>query len=234
MVDYVLAKEGDIAAVIAEPMRAVPIVPPPGYWKSVRAACHRHGALLIFDEIPTGLGKTGRMFAFEHDDVIPDIVTLGKALGGGILPIAAVIARHDLDIAGDFAIGHYTHEKNPVTARAALTTLDIIADENLYERAAELGKFAIDRLGDLIGHHPNVGEIRGRGLMFGVDLVVDRGTREPANVLAEKVYYRCLENGLSFKISAGSVLTLSPPLTISRSDLERALSIVAQALSDMS
>ena len=234
MVDYVLAKEGDIAAVIAEPMRAVPIVPPPGYWKSVRAACHRHGALLIFDEIPTGLGKTGRMFAFEHDDVIPDIVTLGKALGGGIMPIAAVIARHDLDVAGDFAIGHYTHEKNPVTARAALTTLDIIADENLYERAAELGKFAIDRLGDLIGHHPNVGEIRGRGLMFGVDLVVDRGTREPANVLAEKVYYRCLENGLSFKISAGSVLTLSPPLTISRSDLERALSIVAQALSDMS
>ena len=234
MVDYVLAKEGDIAAVIAEPMRAVPIVPPPGYWKSVRAACHRHGALLIFDEIPTGLGKTGRMFAFEHDDVIPDIVTLGKALGGGIMPIAAVIARHDLDVAGDFAIGHYTHEKNPVTARAALTTLDIIADENLYERAAELGTYAIDRLSDLIGHHPNVGKISGRGLMIGVDLVVDRDSREPATELAEKVYYRCLENGLSFKISAGSVLTLSPPLTISRSDLERALSIVAQALSDMS
>ena len=234
MVDYVLAKEGDIAAVIAEPMRAVPIVPPPGYWKSVRAACHRHGALLIFDEIPTGLGKTGRMFAFEHDDVIPDIVTLGKALGGGIMPIAAVIARHDLDVAGDFAIGHYTHEKNPVTARAALTTLDIIADENLYERAAELGTYAIDRLSDLIGHHPNVGKISGRGLMIGVDLVMDRDNREPATELAEKVYYRCLENGLSFKISAGSVLTLSPPLTISRSDLERALSIVAQALADMS
>ena len=234
MVDYVLAKEGDIAAVIAEPMRAVPIVPPPGYWKSVRAACHRHGALLIFDEIPTGLGKTGRMFAFEHDDVIPDIVTLGKALGGGIMPIAAVIARHDLDVAGDFAIGHYTHEKNPVTARAALTTLDIIADENLYERAAELGTYAIDRLSDLIGHHPNVGKISGRGLMIGVDLVVDHDNREPAIELAEKVYYRCLENGLSFKISAGSVLTLSPPLTISRSDLERALSIVAQALADMS
>jgi 4-aminobutyrate aminotransferase len=234
MVDYVLAKEGDIAAVIAEPMRAVPIVPPPGYWKSVRAACHRHGALLIFDEIPTGLGKTGRMFAFEHDDVIPDIVTLGKALGGGIMPIAAVIARHDLDVAGDFAIGHYTHEKNPVTARAALTTLDIIADENLYERAAELGTYAIDRLSDLIGHHPNVGKISGRGLMIGVDLVVGRDNREPATELAEKVYYCCLENGLSFKISAGSVLTLSPPLTISRSDLERALSIVAQALADMS
>ena len=96
MVEFVLEREGDVAAVIAEPMRAVPIVPPPGYWKAVREACNRHGALLIMDEIPTGLGKTGEMFAFEHDDIIPDIVTLGKSLGGGILPIAAVIARNDL------------------------------------------------------------------------------------------------------------------------------------------
>ncbi|MGA1179781.1 MAG: aspartate aminotransferase family protein, partial [Marivivens sp.] len=109
MVDYVLGREGDVAAVIAEPMRAVPVVPPAGYWRAVQEACYRHGALLIMDEIPTGLGKTGRMFAFEHDGITPDIVTLGKALGGGILPIAAVIAREDLNIAGDFAIGHYTH-----------------------------------------------------------------------------------------------------------------------------
>ncbi len=92
MVDYVLAREGDIAAVIAEPMRAVPYVAPPGFWARVREACDRHGALLIFDEIPTGLGKTGRMFASEHEGVTPDITVLGKALGGGILPIAAVIA----------------------------------------------------------------------------------------------------------------------------------------------
>ncbi|RMF40907.1 MAG: aminotransferase class III-fold pyridoxal phosphate-dependent enzyme, partial [Alphaproteobacteria bacterium] len=97
MVEYVLEREGDIAAVIAEPMRAVPYVPPPGFWARVRAACDRHGTLLILDEIPTGLGKTGRMFAFEHDGVQPDIVTLGKALGGGVLPIAAVVARRDLD-----------------------------------------------------------------------------------------------------------------------------------------
>jgi len=126
MVDYVLGREGDVAAVIAEPMRAVPVVPPPGYWKAVQEACHRHGALLIMDEIPTGLGKTGEMFAFEHDGIVPDIVTLGKALGGGVLPVAAVVARRDLDVCGDYAIGHYTHEKNPVTARAALTTLQII------------------------------------------------------------------------------------------------------------
>ena len=139
MVDYVLAREGDVAAVIAEPARAIPYLPPAGYWRAVQEACRRHGALLIFDEIPTGLGKTGRMFACEHDGVVPDILVLGKALGGGILPIAAVVARPELDVGGDWAFGHYTHEKNPVTARAALTTIEIIEDEGLVENAARVG-----------------------------------------------------------------------------------------------
>ncbi|AKI00880.1 4-aminobutyrate aminotransferase apoenzyme [Hoeflea sp. IMCC20628] len=230
MVDYVLGREGDVAAVIAEPMRAVPTVPPPGFWKSVREACNRHGALLIMDEIPTGLGKTGRMFAFEHDEVIPDIVTMGKALGGGILPIAAVVARHDLDVCGDFAIGHYTHEKNPVTARAALTTIQIIEDEGLVERSAELGAYALNRLREFAPKSPFVGDVRGRGLMFGVEIVDDRKTRAEGRDRAERIYYRCLEAGLSFKISAGCVLTLSPPLTIARQDLDRALDIVETAI----
>ncbi|MEC9343230.1 MAG: aspartate aminotransferase family protein [Pseudomonadota bacterium] len=230
MIDYVMEKEGDVAAFIGEPMRATPNPPPSGFWKSVRAACDRHGALLIFDEVPTGLGKTGRFFAHEHDDVVPDIVVLGKALGGGVLPIAAVLARADLDVAGDFAIGHYTHEKNPVTARTALTTLDIIEDEGLVERAAELGAHAINRLRAFAGKASAIGDVRGRGLMFGVDLVSDRETRAPARDLAESVFYRCLDAGLSFKISAGSVLTLSPPLTIEREDLDRALCIVEEAI----
>lgn len=230
MVDYVLSREGDVAAVIAEPMRAVPILPPPGFWKAVRAACDRHGALLIFDEIPTGLGKTGRDFAFEHDGVIPDIVTLGKSLGGGVLPIAAVIARRDLDVVGDFAIGHYTHEKNPVTARAALTTLDILRDEGLVERSATLGAHALTRLAERLDGCPIVGDIRGRGLMFGVEIVSDRAARTPDKARAERIYYRCLDAGLSFKISAGAVLTLSPPLVIARTDLDRALDIVSDAI----
>ncbi|MBY8975419.1 aspartate aminotransferase family protein [Rhodobacteraceae bacterium NNCM2] len=230
MVDYVLGREGDVAAVIAEPMRAVPYVPPPGFWRAVRAACDRHGALLILDEIPTGLGKTGRMFAFEHDEIQPDIVTLGKALGGGVLPIAACIVRSDLDVCGDFAIGHYTHEKNPVTARAALTTIEIIEEEGLVARAAELGAHAMARLADSLGDCPIVGDIRGRGLMFGVEIVTERESRAPGNDLAERIYYRCLEAGLSFKISQGCVLTLSPPLTIARGDLDRALGIVEAAI----
>lgn len=230
MIDFVLGRETDVAAVIAEPMRATPVVPPPGFWKAVRAACDRHNALLILDEIPTGLGKTGRMFAFDHDEVIPDIVTLGKALGGGVLPIAAVIARADLDVCGDFAIGHYTHEKNPVTARAALTTLQIIEDEGLVERSATLGAHAMARLQAFAPRSPYIGDVRGRGLMFGVEIVGDRASREPAPDRAERIYYRCLEAGLSFKISAGCVLTLSPPLTISRDDLDRALAIVETAI----
>ena len=232
MVEFALEREGDVAAVIAEPMRAVPVVPPPGFWQAVRAACNRHGALLIMDEIPTGLGKTGRMFAFEHDDVQPDIVTLGKALGGGVLPIAALVARQDLDVAGDFAIGHYTHEKNPVTARAALTTIDIIEEDGLAERSARLGSAALDRLRERLSSCAIVGDIRGRGLMFGIEIVTDRDSRDPGNALAERIYYSCLYAGLSFKISAGCVLTLSPPLTIPETDLNRALDIVETAILD--
>ena len=180
MVEYVLGRETDIAAVIAEPMRAVPYVPPPGFWKAVRDACDRHGALLIMDEIPTGLGKTGRMFAFEHDDIVPDIVTLGKSLGGGILPIAACVVRRDLDVCGDYAIGHYTHEKNPVTCRAALTTLEIIEDEGLVERAATLGNYAMDRLEQSLKNCSIVGDIRGRGLLFGVEIVETGQAKQPA------------------------------------------------------
>ncbi len=230
MVRYVLQKQGDVAAVIAEPMRAVPYVPPPGFWARVRAACDAHGTLLIFDEIPTGLGKTGKFFASDHDGVIPDIIVLGKSLGGGILPIAAAIAHRDLDVAGDFALGHYTHEKNPVTARAALTTIAIIEEEGLVERAAELGQHAMGRMRELMGRSALIGDVRGRGLLFGVEIVADRESRTPGDEVAEQIYYRCLEAGLSFKISQGCVLTLSPPLVISRADLDRALDIVEAAV----
>ena len=232
LIRTVLEKEGDIAAVVAEPMRAVPHVAPPGFWAQVRAACDEHGALLIFDEIPTGLGKTGRLFACEHEGVVPDILVLGKALGGGILPIAATLCRPGLDVAGAFALGHYTHEKNPVTCRAALTTLGIIEEEGLAERARELGALALGRLFEMMDRHPRIGDVRGRGLLMGVELVADRDTREPAAEAAEEVFYRCLERGLSFKVSMGNVLTLSPPLTIERDDLERALDILDRSLGE--
>ncbi len=234
LIRTVLEKEGDVAAVVAEPMRAVPYIAPPGFWRDVRRACDEHGALLIFDEIPTGLGKTGRLFACEHEGVRPDILVLGKALGGGVLPIAATLCRPELDVAGQWALGHYTHEKNPVTCRAALTTLEIIADEGLVARAAELGAHALERLNALMDKHRLIGDVRGRGLLMGVELVADRDSRAPAGEAAEQVFYRALERGLSFKISMGNVLTLGPPLTISRDELDRALDILDESLGGVS
>ena len=231
-IDYVLGKEGDVAAVIAEPMRAVPYLPPPGYWRQVREACDRHGALLIFDEIPNGLGKTGRMFACEHDGVVPDILVLGKALGGAVLPIAAMITRPELDILGERALGHYTHEKNPVTCQAALTTIEIIEDEGLVENARVVGAHALDRLNEMAARHPLIGDVRGLGLLMGVELVLDRETKTPATDSAEAVMYAALEKGLNFKVTMGNILTLTPPLIINRDEMDCALDILDECLGE--
>ncbi len=227
MVRYALEKEGDVAAVVAEPIRAVPYVPPPGFWPAVRQACDDAGALLIFDEIPTGLGKTGALYSHEPFGAAPDILVLGKALGGAMLPLAAVIARGGLDVAGDRALGHYTHEKNPLLARAGLTTLDIIADEGLVERAADLGRHARARLDEMAARDPGITEVRGAGLLLGVEFVTPDGA--PDNDRAEATLYAALARGLSLKVNMGSVLTLSPPLTIPRADLDRALDILDDA-----
>ncbi|MBM3522670.1 MAG: aspartate aminotransferase family protein [Alphaproteobacteria bacterium] len=233
MVDYVLERERDVAAVIAEPARAVPYLPPPGFWTMVREACDRHGALLIFDEIPTGLGKTGRMFACEHDDIVPDILVMGKALGGGILPIAAVIARDDLDVGAQWAFGHYTHEKNPVTARAALTTIQIIEDEGLVENAARVGALALERLDAMRQRHACIGDVRGRGLLIGVDLVKSRADKTPDGELAETMLYALLDRGVSLKTTMGNVLTLTPPLTITEAQMHDALDRIDDALTSV-
>ena len=230
MVKYVLEREGDVAAVIAEPARAVPFIPPPGYWQAVREACSAHGTLLIFDEIPTGLGKTGRFFAAEHDGAAPDIVVLGKALGGGVLPIAACIARDDLNLAGAYALGHYTHEKNPVTAAAALATLEIIESEGLVENAARVGAHALSRLHDMKQRHAAIGDVRGRGLLLGIELVSDRAAKTPASDLAEQTLYRALSRGLSFKTTMGNVLTLTPPLITTLAQMDAALDILDACL----
>ena len=230
MVKYVLEREGDVAAVIAEPARAVPYIPPSGYWQAVREACNAHGTLLIFDEIPTGLGKTGHFFAAEHDGAAPDIVVLGKALGGGVLPIAACIARDDLNVAGAYALGHYTHEKNPVTAAAALATLEVIERDGLVENAARVGAHALGRLQEMKQRHAVIGDVRGRGLLLGIDLVTDRAAKTAAPDLAEQVLYRALSRGLSFKTTMGNVLTLTPPLITTMAQMDEALDILVECL----
>ena len=198
----------------------------------MRDACDDHGALLIFDEIPIGLGKTGRLFASEHFDVVPDIAVLGKALGGAALPIAAVIAKPELDVAGDVAFGHYTHEKNPLICRAALTTIEIIEDEGLVENARTVGAHTLARLHEMKQRHPMIGDVRGKGLLLGIDLVDDRETKTPALDGGEAVLYGALAAGLNFKLSMGNVITLTPPLTVTEPEMDAALNILDEVISD--
>ncbi len=232
MLRYVLEKEGDVAAVIAEPVRSVPYLPPPGFWQAVRQACDDHGALLIFDDIPSGLGKTGRMFSSENFDTIPDIVTLGKSLGGGMLPIAAMITRPELDVLEDRALGHYTHEKNPVTCRAALTTIEIIESEGLVENASHVGKHALSRLHDMKDRHAIIGDVRGLGLVMGIDLVEDRETKTPAINATDRILYKALKRGLNFKTTMGGVLTLTPPLIVTIDEMDQALDIIEACIAE--
>ena len=229
-IEYVLEKEGDVAAVVAETIRSTPVVPSPEYWAAVRRACDRHGALLILDEIPTALGRTGTMFACEQYGIVPDILVIGKGLGGGILPLAALIAREGLDVAGERALGHYTHEKNPVVCAAALATLEYIESHGLLARARDLGRYALDRMRAMMAAHPLIGDVRGVGLLLGMELVTDRASRARASDEAEAVMYEALSRGLSFKLTMGNIITLAPPLTIEREELDRALTILDASL----
>ncbi|NCF28809.1 MAG: aspartate aminotransferase family protein [Gammaproteobacteria bacterium] len=229
-VDYVLEKEGDVSAVISETVRSTPYVPPGDYWHIVREACDRHGALLILDEIPTALGRTGKMFACEHYDIVPDMLVIGKGLGGGVYPLAALIVRESLDVSPDRALGHYTHEKTPVGCAAGLATLQVIEEEGLLERANKLGARALTRLRAIAASDARIRDLRGVGLLLGVEFAP--GSSEAVAPLAETLMYNCLARGLSFKISMGRVATLAPALTIEEQELERGLEILEQSLAE--
>ena len=227
-IEYVLEKEGDVAAVIAETVRCTPFIPPPDYWKRVRAACDRHGALLILDEIPTCLGRTGKMFVCEHYGIAPDMLVVGKGLGGGIIPLAALIAREDLNLSGQISLGHYTHEKNPVACAAGLAAIEFIEETGLLQHAESMGQYALSRLREMAKRFPIIGDARGLGLLLGVELFHDGNPARRASAEAEQVMYAALARGLNFKITMGNILTLTPALTITQAEMDRALDILAE------
>ena len=233
-IEHVMEHEGDIAAVIAEPIRCTDVTRPgKAYWKRVRELCDRHGALLIFDEVPTCLGRTGKMFACEHYGIVPDILCIGKGLGGAVMPMAAVIAREDLDVAKAYSLGHFTHEKSPLGCAAALATLDCIEEDGLVERSRLMGAQLLERLRALQEKHPCIRELRGIGLLVGIELAADPATGRAAGDIAEQMLYACLNRGLSFKVSGGKVLTLAPPLTITPEELEKAVGIIDASLAEV-
>jgi 4-aminobutyrate aminotransferase len=212
-----------VAAVIVETVRCTDVqVPPADYYRRLRQICDRHGALLILDEIPIALGRTGHLFAIERYGIEPDMIVIGKGLGGGSMPLAVLIAREGLNVGPHISLGHYTHEKNPLACAAGLAVLDVIEQEDLLARSRRLGAEVLERLGGLTAGLPAVKQVRGAGLLIGIELC------DPD--LAEAVLYRCLSAGLSFKVGQGNVLVLAPPLNVDEADLFWALACVVDAV----
>ena len=235
ILEKMIIENGEIGAVLIETIRNTDVqIPSKAFWKRVEKICHEHQVLLILDEIPIAFGRTGKMFAFEHFGIEPDILCLGKGLGAGIIPIAAIVARNEFDIAAAISLGHYTHEKSPLGAVAALAMLEFIERENLLDKVKEDEIFMREALNHLKEKYPLIGDIRGIGLLWGIELVKDRNTKEKASEAAEKVMYECLKQGLSFKVSQSNVLQLCPPLIITREQLKLAISILDKAIEKIS
>jgi 2,2-dialkylglycine decarboxylase (pyruvate) len=234
-----MASDGAPAAIIAEPILSAGgvLVPPEGYFKKLKEEAKTRGMMLIFDEAQTAFGRIGHKFAATQLDVIPDIMSVSKTLGGGI-PLAATITSQEIEEkAHKKGFSYYTsHVSDPLPALAGLAVLETIEKENLIERASEMGGYLRANLESLQQKYEAIGEIRGKGLLLGIDLVKDRETREPHIELGQITTKRCMELGLSMNIKnrpeRGSVWRIAPPLTVTRQELDRGCEILDQALRD--
>ncbi len=224
-----------VAAFFIEPIQSDGglIVPPPGVMRALCELCAKHGILTVADEVKVGLGRSGAMHCFGHEEIAPDFVTFGKGLGGG-LPLSAVVGPAEvLDFAATFSM--QTLHGNPVSAAAGHAVLDTIAAEGLAENAGRVGAALQKGLRALADRHALIGDVRGRGLAIGVELVRDRETREPAAKEAAKVVFRAHELGLVvYYVGMNSnVLELTPPLTLTEAEAEEAVAILGEALADV-
>ena len=224
----------DTAAVIMETVQSDggEVVPPANYIPALRELCDRHGIWLVFDEVKVGLGRTGRWFGFEHEGVTADAVILGKPLGGG-LPLSAVVGRAELLDVPTYSL--FTLGGSPLPCAAALATLDVIEDERLLDNAARMGTRLLEGLTEIQKGSRLIGDVRGRGLILGVELVADRETREPAPLDTHRLVYRLFELGLLTIYSGlyGNVVEITPPLTIGAGDVDEALAVFERSLADV-
>jgi 4-aminobutyrate aminotransferase len=225
----------EVAAVFVEALQADSgdIVPPPDFLPKLRALCDRHGILLILDEIKIGLGRTGRMFGYEHSDIEADLVVLGKSLGGG-LPLSALVGREEvLDVGSGIAL--FTAVGNATCCAAGLATVRAIEEDGLVARSAENGAYLHERLQEELGEFDIVGNIRGLGMIQGVELVTDRASKTPNQRAAAKIVYRAWELGLILFYAGnwGSVLEITPPLILSREQIDQGVAILKQAVADV-
>jgi len=225
----ILQRHPDIAAIIAEPISSTPVVPSVYYWQQIREICDRQNILLIFDEIIEGFGRTGKWFACEHY-VTPDVLVLGKSLGGGLLPFAGIVTKEKFNILQHRSIGHFTHEKNPLCSAAGLAVIDYIEENNLVANAALLGDYLFEKLTEVKTRFPAVGNVAGKGLHLGIDLVRDPQNKTRAVAYAEQIMYDCLDQGVAFKVIEGNILTLRPALTITKYECDLIVTALENAL----
>lgn len=225
----------DVAAIFIEPIQSDGgmIVPPDGFMKKLAEMCQSHGILVVCDEVKVGLARTGRLHCFDHDGFRPDIVTLGKGLGGG-LPLSAAIGPASVfDFATSFSM--QTLHGNPICTAVGHAVLDTIEKDGLVENARQVGNYLQQGLRTLMQKHELIGDVRGRGLAIGVELVTSRQSREPAAKEAAKLVYRSFELGLiAYYVGMNSnVIEMTPPLTLTTAEVDEALSILDRAIDDV-
>lgn len=219
----------DVAGILVETIQGEGgyIVPPDGFYPALRKLCDKHGILMILDEVQCGMGRTGKWWAIEHFGVEPDMITSAKGIASG-MPLGACIARKSVM---DWEIGTHgnTYGGNPISCAASLATIDLI--ENGYmQNAAEVGAYAMEALEEMKSRHPSIGDVRGKGLMIGVEFVRDQETKEPAHHLTERVVDLGYERGLLMLSCGKSVIRIAPPLSMSKSEMDEGLRIFEEAL----
>ncbi len=219
----------DVAGILVETIQGEGgyIVPPDGFYPALRKLCDKYGILMILDEVQCGMGRTGKWWAIEHFGVEPDMITSAKGIASG-LPLGACIARKSVM---DWSAGTHgnTYGGNPISCAASLATIDLI-ENGFMQNAVEVGAYAMDALEEIKARHPSIGDVRGKGLMIGVEFVKDRETKEPASDLTERIVTLGYERGLLMLSCGKSVIRIAPPLSMSKSEMEEGLTIFEEAL----
>lgn len=228
ILDHILPPE-EVAGILVEPIQGEGgyVVPPPGFFPALRELCDKYDILLIADEVQSGMGRTGKWWAIEHFDTEPDIVTSAKGIASG-MPLGACIARRDIMDWERGAHGN-TYGGNPISCAASLATLELIEKEYM-KNAAEVGQYTLDALTEIQARHPSIGDVRGLGLMIGVEFVLNRETREPAEKIQSRVVNLAFERGLLLLGCSKSVIRIAPPLSISQSEVNEGLKIFEEAV----
>lgn len=219
----------DVAGILVETIQGEGgyIFPSDGFFPALRKLCDQHGILMILDEVQCGMGRTGKWWAIEHFGVEPDMITAAKGIASG-MPLGACIARKSVM---DWEIGTHgnTYGGNPISCAASLATIDLIEKE-FMQNAKEVGEYAMDALEEIKAHHPSIGDVRGKGLMIGVEFVKDRETKEPAKELTDRVVEFGYERGLLMLSCGRSVIRIAPPLSMSKSEMDEGLRLFEDAL----